>query len=180
VKTSTIVGAALIGAALAYLLKEPAMTAIGFAGNKGTVDRWANTYGIKPVWCYGLVEQESGWKPSSLRMEPAYKWLPDGYPKNRVPRSYGLTQIMDAVAYEMGYRPTTDGNFDGLFDPDTNCQYGLKLFARHLKTLSLKDALAKYNSGRILSDPKIPAFTRDKYVPQVMARIENYESKGYA
>ena len=109
----------------------------------------ATKHGLDPALVCALCEVESSWIPWAVRHEPGYRWLwgltYDDYPIE--PRwlakevqlrgytagterifqrtSWGLMQIMGAVARERGFR----GWLTELCDPTVNLQWG----CRHLR-----------------------------------------------
>ena len=115
----------------------------------------ASRFGLDPCLLAGLVCQESGGDPDAARPEPIYKWLfgKTATHKARVlkllPRwrtlaqdfymqriSYGLCQVMGAVARELGL----EGYLTKLCQPDVGLHYGAKV-------LAMKIAWAKRKGG---------------------------------
>ena len=95
------------------------------------LDEWAGIYGLDRALVYGLVSQESRFKPRAFLMD-------------RNGGSYGLTQISLPTAGDLGY--TGDG--PGLYDPETNVQYGLLQLRNLLDQYGVWDqALSAYNCG---------------------------------
>lgn len=108
----------------------------------------------------GVVAQESAGNRKALRAEPKYLWLWGDDPGERLGRppgedeatewycqriSWGLMQVMGAVARELGFR----GDWGDLFEPDTNLDLGCKYLAWCLKREhgDVFYALQRYNGG---------------------------------
>ncbi len=120
----------------------------------------ARAHELEPAVLAGLVCQESAGKPSARRYEPKYRWLyGDGQGEHpNIPAdvtlsddliiqkwSYGLCQIMGAVAREYGYA----GYLKGLLDPAVNLEYGARHLANKIKQAhgSVSFGLLLYNGG---------------------------------
>ena len=110
----------------------PDWSAQDFAIAQPVLDAWIATYGLDPALAYGLVSQESRFKPAAFLLD-------------RNGGSYGLTQLSLPTAQGMGY--TGDGQ--GLFNPDVNVQYGLLYLANLLQQYGgvWDEALSAYNCG---------------------------------
>ncbi len=129
----------------------------------------AREHGLAPEVLAGLVAQESRGEAWATRPEPLYRWLfgDDAVEARRLrmPRlrrlvaldlyeqriSYGLCQVMGAVARELGW----SGWLTELCRPEVGLAYG----ARHLANLvkaaggDLARGLLRYNGG---GDPGYP------------------------
>ena len=109
----------------------PDWSAQDFAMTRPLLDTWIATYGLDPSLVYGLVSQESKFKPTAFLLD-------------RNGGSYGLTQLSLPTAQGMGY--TGDGQ--GLFNPDVNVQYGLLYLSQLLDRYQDEaQALSAYNCG---------------------------------
>jgi soluble lytic murein transglycosylase-like protein len=96
-----------------------------------TLDYWANVYGLDRALVYGLVSQESSFRPLAFLMD-------------RNGGSFGLTQISLPTATMLGYA----GDGAGLYDPDTNVQFGLLYLRNQIDKYGDEgQALSAYNSG---------------------------------
>lgn len=125
---------------------------------------------------YAICMTESSGNEFAIRYEPNYKWLLGANISNAErlgqKTSWGLCQVMGAVAREYGY---TD-QFSGLWDPRTNLKYGVK----HIKRLKAKHgswppAIASYNAGTpVLVDGK---YKNQGYVDKVLARWSSVETQ---
>ncbi len=95
------------------------------------LDEWIGVYGLDSNLVYGLVSQESRFKPAAFLMD-------------RNGGSFGLTQISLPTAQGLGY--TGDG--PGLYDPNVNVQFGLLYLRNRLdKYGDVGEALSAYNCG---------------------------------
>lgn len=120
--------------------------------------------GIDPFLLGGLICQESGGDTWSTRPEPYFRWvlgrkveqlppLRRLLPQWRTPEqdaymqriSFGLCQVMGAVARELGL----SGYLTRLCDPYVGIFYGAKHLARQLKRCNgdIRQALLRYNGG---------------------------------
>ena len=165
----------------------------------------ATKYGLDPRLICALCEVESGWNPRAVRHEAGYRWLWgaqhqelfDETPtrefmemKSRLgielktekfcqQTSWGLLQIMGAVARERGFRDW----LTGLCDPAVNLEWGcrhLRWMADHNNAYGLpdyritpEDLAAAWNGGtRVVVDGK---YKNQVYVDKVTAAMVNYE-----
>ena len=124
----------------------------------------ARLFGLPPGILAGLVAQESAGQTWATRPEPYYKWvfgrrarnlplLKRLLPRWRTPKqdfyvqriSFGLCQVMGAVARELGL----EGYLTQLCDPYLGLHYGAKYLAWCLRRAkgNMKGALLKYNGG---------------------------------
>jgi soluble lytic murein transglycosylase-like protein len=103
-----------------------------------------------------IVQTESGGDRFAIRFEPHYKWLfktKENAQDNRITEatetvmqmtSWGLTQVMGAVARELGLK----GPIFQMLEPKTNLTYCSLLLKRLAKKYTQKDDLiAAYNAG---------------------------------
>ena len=108
---------------------------------RDAIESAAATHGIPRGLAYGLVAQESGFRPGAFRSEPTYKCLATGTVGDA---SYGLTQVLYCTAFGLGYA----GQPAGLFDPATNLELGYRYLASLLRARdSTAAALSNYNGG---------------------------------
>jgi hypothetical protein len=135
-------------------------------------------HGLKPVLVAAVVEQESGGQQWATRHEPNYIWLwPAGGPVtpprgvsystevNQQRTSWGLMQVMGAVARERGCR---EPFLACLCDPALGLEYG----CRHLLWLRQRfgyppdsELLAAYNAGSPASK------AGQQYATEVLSRV---------
>jgi soluble lytic murein transglycosylase-like protein len=116
---------------------------------------------VEPALIAATIGTESSGDPDAFRWE-GVTW---GY-------SYGLMQILYPTAQQMGY----EGNPQGLFDPDTNIEYGAR-YLRHQRTRykTLAEAIAAYNAGTA-TWTEYGRLTNATYVQRVLDRIPGYRS----
>ncbi|HUX29471.1 MAG TPA: lytic transglycosylase domain-containing protein [Thiobacillus sp.] len=149
----------------------------------------ATKHGLDPRLICALCKVESSWIPWAVRHEPNYKWLygklEDGYPGTvdtelaMQRTSWGLLQIMGAVARERGFR----GWLTELCDPSVNLEWGckhLRWMLDHNNAYGLpdfrikpEDLAAAWNGGtRIVIDGK---YKNQSYVDLVVKAMVNYQ-----
>lgn len=83
--------------------------------------------------------------------------------------SWGLMQVMGAVAREHGYRRSF---FPGLCKPEVGLEYGCRFLARLLARYDEQDAVSAYNAGRPTID------NNEKYVQPVLRWAAGYGAIG--
>lgn len=147
----------------------------------------AEAHGLDPALVAAIVEIESGGNQHAIRYEPGYRWLwPRGFPpKNYLPctpeteecaqkMSWGLMQIMGAVAREHGFR----GSFlSEMTTPPIGLDYGCRLLAYLIQKYGdERRAVSAYNAGRPTSSnfenyvlPVLRA--RERLTPAFQTRI---------
>lgn len=120
----------------------------------------AEQLSISPDIVTSFILVESNGNPWAVRYERNYEWicevstmatlLETTYDTALMMQrsSYGLTQIMGAVAWQMGHR----GWSTELLNPETNLTYFVKYLSKLIKKQSLTDPLdmyAAWNSGSV-------------------------------
>lgn len=122
----------------------------------------AKRFCIAPRFLVALIELESGWNPLAMRHEPAYPWLYSiremaqevGCSKSTMEMmqktSWGLGQVMGAVAYEHGLRAWAGE----LFRPEINLKYVCEHIQRMIRKFDIGfdvplDLYAAYNAGSV-------------------------------
>jgi soluble lytic murein transglycosylase-like protein len=126
---------------------------------KASIFEYADKYKIDRVFLLALVKTESNFNPLAQRYEAAYPYLYS--PKELAEvvgcsrftmedcqrTSYGLCQVMGAVAYEGGFR----GWPAKLFDVEVNlkfaCEHIIKL-VKKWEVYTHEEMYASYNSGK--------------------------------
>lgn len=110
----------------------------------------AARHGIPWEIVTAVVQTESAFQPWSIRYEPGYSYLhpPDGdftpTERNAQKTSYGVMQVMGAVAREYGHR----GWLTELCDPPVGLEYGCRHLAAYFKRYrNWSEAIAAYNAG---------------------------------
>lgn len=146
---------------------------------RATVNCIAAQHGLDPCLALAIAEQESGWRPWAHKYEPGYRWLWPSRSEMYCPRgvtrstelvaqmtSWGLMQVMGAVAREHGFRAAFLAE---LCDPATGAEYGCRLLAHLLSRWPrVEDAVSSYNAGHpTWEQPEGNA----EYVRSVMARV---------
>ena len=128
---------------------------------------------------YAICQVESSLNPTATRHEPHYRWLVgDNESMSPTERhdqmtSWGLMQVMGAVARELGHT----GPLSDLLDPPTGLFYG----CLHLRRFRAKydiwpDVIASYNAGsprRVAG--QIGPYVNQSYVDKVLAAWNNLE-----
>ena len=128
---------------------------------------------------YAICQVESSLNPTAIRHEPRYRWLVGDNetmsPAERQDQmtSWGLMQVMGAVARELGHT----GLLSDLLDPPTGLFYG----CLHLRRFRAKydiwpDVIAAYNAGsprRVAG--QIGPYVNQSYVDKVLAAWNNLE-----
>jgi len=132
-------------------------------------------YRVDPTFILPIIQVESGGNRFALRYEKDYQWLfnVDELAEREKTTSedmtelqkysYGLMQVMGAVAYERGLT----GLPYRLFDPLVNVEIGIKHWVHKRDRQSLKnhfDIYAAYNAGscRFVHGTKV--YENEKYV----------------
>jgi hypothetical protein len=126
---------------------------------------------------HAIILTESAGDPWSVRYEPGFRWLvkePDGVPgictettESRLQMfSFGLMQIMGAVAREQGFK----GWLTELLEPKTNVKYGALFLLDLAKRYKGDDIIAAYNAG----SPRFQVngdYVNQGYVEKVKSKI---------
>lgn len=133
-------------------------------------------FGLDPAVLGGLVAIESTGITWAYRAEPRYKWLVKAARRPSIIGrdtsiymqriSYGLCQVMGAVAREHGF----PGWLSKLYDPEVGLYYGAKHLAVCIKRAKgdLYTGLRRYNGH-----PRLPATAR--YAKKVLAHAEIFK-----
>jgi len=96
--------------------------------------QYADLYGVPSLWVEAVIQTESSGNPAATRYEARLS-----------ESSWGLMQLLESTARNLGY----NGPAEGLLDPQTNIDFGTKLI-RQLYDRVGEDAAAMYsayNSG---------------------------------
>ena len=115
-----------------------------------------NKYYIDPALFAALVIQESGGNPDAYRHEPAYqakyvtgqaRWnraRAMGWTDEELATSWGLTQVLGATAWNMGWHYPPEK----ILDPASNLALGAKYLRKKLDQYgNVLEALLAYNGG---------------------------------
>ena len=154
----------------------------------------ATAHGLDPDLVQAIVEQESAYKFTAYRFEPAFftRYLANKveYAQRNpmeVSASYGLMQVMYSTAVEQGYL----GDPWGLFDPAVSLEFGCRVLAGHVawarrtyqgltsiaETKIRASALASYNGGRGGNAPDNILDRNHGYADQVLARYQRIRAR---
>jgi len=142
----------------------------------GTVMDVSSRHDLDPVLVFALIEQESNYQTQAMRFEPGYRWLwpkpsevkaPFGVSlateRNQQATSWGLMQVMGAVAREHGCGLPY---LSSLCNPGLGIEYGCKHLAKLKRRWPAKcDYISAYNAGH-------PTMKNKQYVASVLARSE--------
>lgn len=134
--------------------------------------RVAQEVGVSAALLAATIAKESNWNPSAIN---------DTGGDAKRGGAYGLSQMTLRTAQGLGYK----GDGQGLLDPETNVRLAARLHKANARLLSargdlsqLEDVIARYNSGKPFANA--PTFTKDVYVPGVLAKVKDYQKKGLA
>ena len=141
---------------------------------RATIKSIARDFDLPWELIEALATTESALNPWALRYEPQYKYLyllddrSQLSPTERVGQmcSWGLMQVMGAVAREHGFR----GYFPQLCDPIVGLRYGcLHVTKFRAKYGQWSDVIAAYNAGSPRREPNNPgAYVNQFYVNKVL------------
>jgi soluble lytic murein transglycosylase-like protein len=143
---------------------------------------------IDQQFLFALIKTESSFNPNAERYEKNYKYLyavkelaelikcSKDTMENAQKRSYGLGQIMGAVAYERGFR----GWPADLYNPEINLDYTCRHILWLVDRFQLKfdgDLYAAYNAG---IPPKVQGDRYGKFHNESTVKkfLTNYEEVG--
>lgn len=114
----------------------------------------SKSHGVDPCLIKAVIAAESNFNPNALRNEPQIQ-----------DASRGLMQVLFATAQQMGY----SGAPEGLFDPETNIEYGTRYLKWQLHRYNGQTpfAVAAYNSGTARRRPD-GRFINYAYVDRVL------------
>jgi soluble lytic murein transglycosylase-like protein len=164
-----IVIAGMLASGAADALVDAVSTAMGLSEEQNdcrkAIRRVALAHGIDPDWIDAIAKQESNWDPNAVNKTGA-----DGARGG----SYGCLQLSVATAQSAGF----DGDPEDLFDPTTVAEYFCKIQASRPGGTadSLEDMCAYWNAGKVTaSDPRLPASTKNDYIPRVLANYEKIQ-----
>lgn len=128
--------------------------------------------GIPVSWALAIARKETSFVAKAVS--------PLGAGDDRLGRAWGAMQVTSATAKDLGFMPELSLAERGkriLDDPAAGISLGCALLAKYQKrlgTIEFDDVAAAYNCGpgRVL-DKRIPASTRNRYVPAARAfRLE--------
>jgi soluble lytic murein transglycosylase-like protein len=140
------------------------------------IDYWAKQSNLNPDIVRAVVSVESGGDTYAVRYEPNWKWWLDldgwaalvnvtkATEQICQSMSWGLMQIMGAVARELGMKD----DLSRLCDPEYGLKYGCMKLRQNLdKFGTIERALAAYNAGSPASK------TGQAYAAKVLSKIKS-------
>jgi len=142
--------------------------------------------GIEPELLGAIVLTESSGDQWACRFEPHYKWLfqvRENAVRNKITEdtekvlqmcSYGLCQVMGAVARELGMK----GPMFELLSVGSNLSYACRLITRlRAKYKTNEDVLAAYNAGSVIKLQN-SEYKNQVYVNKSMSWYRNLKQIG--
>lgn len=158
---------------------------LGFIETESGGDQWA--YNPEPKYRYlWSCRAHAPFRPIT-KLEDSSEYPPDDFPAPEAgvdpdaewwgqQASWGLMQVMGAVAREVGFR----GPFlTSLCDPEINLAVGCTKLKRLLKQWGDPEmAACAYNRGSVGYVPNTKEFLNQKYVDKVMLNANFWLSKG--
>ncbi len=133
----------------------------------------AQKHGVPLAWLLALAHRESAFR--NVRSKP-------GASDDRRGGAFGPLQMTSATAADLGYRAQATLEERGaaiLADPGIGIDLGARYVARLVKRFGqdLAKVAAGYNAGPgAVQRGQVPASTRDRYVPAVVALADRYAS----
>jgi len=153
------------------------------------VEEACRVNGLNKSLVFSIIQVESSSDTWAIRYEPQFKWI--------LPRavsllhakawgvsidteemgqrtSWGLMQVMGAVARELGW----DGPMTKLLLPEHGIDYGCRQLARLARKHKTEaDLIAAYNAGSPRKDVK-GKYVNQGYVDKVSTYMQNYKKVG--
>jgi hypothetical protein len=138
---------------------------------------------IPPAFLAAIVIGESGGDQFAIRFEPHYKWLfkvKENAAENKITEdtervmqmtSWGLCQVMGAVARELGIK----GSIFAMLEPSVNLKIASHLIVRlRNKYKSPEDIFAAYNAGSVIKKSN-GEYSNQLYVNKAMSFMKMAE-----
>ena len=121
---------ATIGVLMIFTVEQSYLPAVKAAANK---------YNVPEALILAHIKQESGYKPTAYRAEPAIN-----------DASYGMMQLLLKTAQSLDCSATVEK----LYDPTYNIDLGTKYIAQNMVRYpnNIKAAIASYNAGSAYTD----------------------------
>jgi len=153
------------------------------------INEVAKKFKLDPHLVAAIVYAESNFSTYAIRFESHYRWL---FKVKRIAKlknisyaseealqrfSYGLMQVMGAVATERGYQ----GFLPELCTkPGLGLYYGCEYFSHILKRYGydVGMTLAAYNAGSPIIDKNTGKYVNQRYVDKILLKYEEYVSDG--
>lgn len=144
------------------------------------IDKYTKQFNLNYSHVCGIVKTESNFDPFAYRYETNYSYLfkvstfaqklniTENSEKILQKSSYGLMQIMGAVARERGF----EGQLLQLVDPDINIYYGCKHLKWYSDNYKYKDTdlISAYNQGKVRY--RNSEYANQDYVNKVLKNAE--------
>ena len=150
-------------------------------------DSVADKVGVDRRLLRAIVATESAWNQWAMRFEPVYRWTLDIDKHAKAcgitaateemcqKTSWGLCQVMGAVAREQGYA----GPLAALTDPALSLTHGAKLLARlATRYTDPHDVIVSYNAGSPRRSPD-GKYVNLEYLRRVLAEMERLKAAGF-
>lgn len=141
------------------------------------IEAAALSAGLPRELVHAICTVESSMNPWAIRYEPSYRWLYGNHEtmtdteRTGQKMSWGLMQVMGAVAREYGFT----GWFPSLCDPSIGLKYGCKHLAKfYARHKNWPDTIASYNAGspRRTDDGR---YVNQSYVDMVLRIWDEHE-----
>jgi soluble lytic murein transglycosylase-like protein len=145
------------------------------------IEKYSNKYDIPKNIIKAIIKTESDFNTNAIRYETNYRWLVEPFDKfhwhtetERITQkiSFGLMQIMGAVAREKGF----DGQFlTELLKPEIGIKYGCKhLHDFYKRYNNLEDAISSYNQGSPRKNDE-GEYINQSYVDKVLSYAKKFK-----
>lgn len=144
------------------------------------ITKVSKAYNVDKDLIAAIIKKESYGDPCATRYEDHYKWLynPEHFAKSlqisksteeiHQKTSWGLMQVMGAVAREMGH----EGHIVNLCIPEIGLTYGTKYLKKLIKKYeNIEDAIAAYNAGTPRRN-ETGKYTNQHYVDAVLENLK--------
>lgn len=140
-------------------------------------DRVADQHGMPRAAVKAIITVESSGNPYCERPEPHYRWLTglnlSHHEQWGQSASWGLMQIMGAVARELGHK----GFFARLCDPAVGLEYGCRYLAKlYRREKNWPDTISSYNQGSPRKDEQ-GRYRNQEYVDAVFRAWSHYDAQ---
>ncbi len=149
-----------------YKIEPCLVAAVTFTESSGI----SNVSKIEPGWKYFTTISGVPCKENEVRGEDPNDEIAAAREVSDQRTSWGLMQVMGAVARQYGYR----GDLRDLFIPETGLDYGCRHLKNFLKRYDIIDSISAYNAGGggICSNPE--------YVSKVVGYLCQFRRGGIA
>jgi soluble lytic murein transglycosylase-like protein len=139
-------------------------------------------HNFDPYLIGAIVMQESAGDPMATRFEPGYRWLyqPEIFAKqvkttieteeNHQKTSWGLMQVMGAVARERGFANAMPALCDVEVNLDIGCRH-LAWLAKRYDKHGINAVIASFNAGSPRKNGDDTGFVNQSYVDSVNEKI---------